>query len=228
MLLFRPKLLYRKRLKNIFEDIFKTPLFLVIANIGYGKTCSVKQFLNSKNNITKLWFSCSNETDNLYKIIKNINNDFLENEIPKTELEINEFINNLKINIQNTTVLVIDDFNDNECLNNLIDILIYKNIPNLHIVIICRTFPSFQYKKFLQLGLCRLLNQNDLAFTLEEQNEFFELNDIDLSESEQIFLFNYTNGWIAGTYLSLLSYRKEHNFDNLEIANQFIKKDYFD
>ena len=50
--LFKPKLLRRKRINKMLEEIFHVPLFLLLSSMGYGKTTAVKDFLNSNGTYT--------------------------------------------------------------------------------------------------------------------------------------------------------------------------------
>ncbi len=240
-ILFKPKLLYRKRLKNMLSNIFHKPLFLLIAPIGYGKTNAVKNFLNTQNNFQQIWFIMGGDiTDELWvwnklceiiePVFPEIANKFVKQGLPKSEEEILIIIKILKENLKSPLIFVIDDFSDikSKNLDILVEAIVNAYISNLHIVIISRNYPEFSYKKLCKKGSCFLMNKNDISFTLEEQILFFELNGFKLNEEEQNKLFKQTDGWTSAIYLSMIYYSQEHSFNNFTSYTNLIKSTMFD
>lgn len=240
-ILFKPKLLYRKRVKNILENILKNPLFILTAPIGYGKTNSVRRFLNLKKDIKQLWLELGtneiNEVvvwtklcENIYKLNPIISKKFSNYGLPQNYSCIKNIIDILKSEVKYTTVLVIDDFDEIEInyLGDLIKEIAYKNISNIHIVIISRNPVKFDYKHLLKRKLCYVIKQNDIAFTLEETNLFFELNGFKLNEEEKNILYKYTDGWISAVYVAMLCYSQDYSFDNLGNRTHLVKTAIYD
>lgn len=240
-ILFKPKLLYRKRVKNILENILKNPLFILTASIGYGKTSSVRRFLNLKRDTKQLWIPLgTNEIDevavwnklceSVYKLNPLISKKLSDCGLPQNCISIKNIIEILKDEISLPTVLVIDDFDEIKLnyLGTLIEEVAYKNILNFHIVIISRSPIKFDYKHLLQRKLCYLMKQNDIAFSLEETNMFFELNGFKLSQEEINMLYKYTDGWISAVYIAILCYYQDHNFDNLRNRTHLVKTSIYD
>ena len=54
--ILRPKILNRKRINKILSQIFEVPIFFISASMGYGKTTSVKNFLEKNKEIQTIWF----------------------------------------------------------------------------------------------------------------------------------------------------------------------------
>lgn len=240
-ILFKPKLFYRKRIRDILQNITKVPLFLVIANMGYGKTYTVKHFLKLCRNYKQIWLSLHLDETNpkwvWYKFCKAFNpqNDLLSQKLidyglPESNEDIVNILHILNELINYNLIFVIDDYSkvEHKYLNDLFIALAYKNIPNFHLVIISRDLSYLPYKPLLTKKLCYVLTQDDIAFTYEEQKEFFKLNDFELNETEQSTLFNYTDGWVAALYLALLSYNQDHNFNSLGTKNNLIKTAFYD
>lgn len=240
-LLFRPKLLYRKRIKKIFENIFNYPLSVVVASIGYGKTIAVHHFLDRKKDINQVWLSLgTNEIDSTwiwYKLCSVIHdsNNILAKKLteagpPKSDVDIEFIINIIEENINSLSVFILDNFNcvEGNYLNKLIEAFAYRSIPNLHIVVISRQYPNFNYNKLILKGYCYMINQQDISFDTNEITEFFKLNSYILDNDKKSILLNYIDGWVSGIYLSLLCYSQYGNFDNIEDLNLFIKTGVYD
>lgn len=239
--LFKAKLLYRKRVKNLFKHIFNRPIFLLIASIGYGKTTSIKRFLNLNRNIEQIWFSAeSDEIDNnwawqqlslsMYHTYPELGKKFSNYGLPQNQVDIQHFIEGLKECVIRPTVLILDDFQEikSKNINFFIEELAYANIPNFHIVVISRTYPSFSYEELILKQHCYMVEQNSIAFNKEETKEFFELNGIELEKTELETIFNYTDGWIAATYLSLFCYKRDKNFNNIDNCYYLVEKEVYD
>ncbi len=241
MLLFKPKLLYRKRVKKMFEYIFERPLFLIVASTGYGKTTSIRRFLNTKKNVEQIWFSLnSNETDIIwiwnklcsiiYKTYPELSKKLSNYGLPQNNIDIQYFINALKDCINKPTVLIFDDYQEinNQIIDKFIENIAYAKIPNLHMVIISRVYPDFPYNELILKGYCYIAEQKMIAFTLSETKDFFALNNFKLTDEELMTLFDYTEGWISAMYLAILCYEKDRNFNNLNDFHELIKTTVYD
>lgn len=238
--LFRPKLLYRKRIKTILETYICKPLIVIIAPIGFGKTTAVKQFLKDKDSTIQIWFELlQNETDDdsiwyqLCNILSKYDLDIAmklkKYGLPLNNLEAERLVDIISKSIGKEVIFVLDGFDSNKSkvLNNFMEILVCKNIANLHIIITSRELPALNYKKLECKKLCETLFINDLLFTIEEESEFFKLNGYTLSNYEKTILFEYTEGWAAGIYLALLSYSQTNSFSNLEKHNNLIETTFY-
>lgn len=239
--LFKPKLLNRKRIKKMFKYIFDRPIFLLVASAGYGKTTSICKFLSSKRNIEQIWFSLNaNETDiiwiwerlcsTIYKTYPSLAKRLSNYGFPQDNINIEYFLNAIKECIVKPTVFIIDDFQETKTkgINKFIESLACADIFNLHIIIITRIHPNFAYEELMLKGYCYIMEQKHIAFTLEETIDFFELNGFKLNENEQKMVFKYTDGWVAATYLALICYEKDNNFNNINNCYQLIKTVIYD
>lgn len=226
-LIFKPKLVYRKDLKKKFENILINPLSLIVSPAGYGKTLSTRRFLNTKRKFTKIWFTLYKlEIDSMWvwqsfcealKLAYPIlGNRFSNYGIPQNNIDINHFINAIKLNIDKPTILIIDNFHyiNNKYIASFIENLIYKNIENLHILIISQSYPDFNYDKLLKMSYIHIIDQDSIKFRKEDISQFFYLNGFDLKQDEINKILNYTKGQPAFTYLFMLYYVKTHNLNN--------------
>lgn len=234
--IFRPKILHRKRINKILSQIFEVPIFFISASMGYGKTTSVKSFLEKKNEVQAIWFDTPDEDSDdewmwhkFCESIKSTNLNLGETlsacGFPKTNMDVYKVISTIREHIGKQTVLVIDDWYDKKIvyINYLIKIIALEEIPNLHIVIISRNKPSNQYIELELKQKCLVMWQDDIAYTLDETVEFFCVNGITLTYEEKRKVYEYTGGWISATYLSLLQYNNEGTFDNIPRATELIR-----
>lgn len=239
--IFRPKILHRKRINNILSQIFEISIFFVSASMGYGKTTSVRNFLERKKGIKTIWFDTANEKDDdawmWYKFcnaIKNTNVNLSQRlsayGFPKNNMDLYRIVNAIRDEIKQKTVLVIDDWYDYKTsyINYLIKVIALEKISDLHIVIISRNKPANQYIELELKQKCLVMWQDDIAFTFDETIEFFEINGIRLTQKEKVEVYEYTGGWTSATYLALLQYYNENTFNNIPKATELIKTAVYD
>ena len=234
--IFRPKILHRKRIDNILSQIFEVPIFYISASMGYGKSTLVKNFLEKKKKIQTIWFDTELEENNdvwmWHKFCDSISSrDFELSEklskygFPKNNMDIHEIIQIIREEMKQKTVIVFDDWYDKETsyINYLIKAIALEGIHNLHIVIISRNRPADEYIELELKQKCMIIWQTDIEFTFNETVEFFEINGITLKEKEKREVYEYTGGWTAAMYLSLLQYYNNNTFDNIPKAIELIK-----
>ncbi|SFD35630.1 helix-turn-helix transcriptional regulator [Clostridium uliginosum] len=239
--IFRPKIMHRRRIDKILSQIFEVPIFFISASMGYGKTTSVKNFIEKKKKIQTIWLDISNEENDGVLIwnkfcnsIKSTNFNLSKRLItygfPRNNMEAHEIIDIIRDEIKQKTVIVIDDWYDKRTIyiSYLIKAIVLEEIPNLHIVIISRNRPTDEYIELELKQKCRVMWQDDIAFTFNETVEFFEINKIILTEKEKKEVYEYTGGWTSATYLALLQYYNKNTFDNIPKATELIKTAVYD
>jgi LuxR family maltose regulon positive regulatory protein len=239
--ILRPKILHRKRVDKLLSQIFEVPIFFVSASMGYGKTTSVKSFLERKRGIKTIWFDTANEEDDeawmwhkFCDAIKTTNVKLSQRlssyGFPQNNMDVYRIIDTIRDAVKQKTVMIIDDWYDYKTIyiNYLIKVIALEEIPNLHIVIISRNKPANQFIELELKRKCLVMWQDDIAFTFNETIEFFKINGIDLTEKERAEVYEYTGGWTSATYLALIQYYNENTFDNIPKATELIKKAVYD
>lgn len=233
--LFKPIPLKRDKVLELLENMYHVPLAVLAASVGYGKTTIVREFLDSQSNIFSCWYSLeADETDIVWiwrRIMEGLpKEDFpslkslTKLSFPNTKKERGHLIELLKQLIKKDTFIVLDDFHewDNKDLDELIEGLVYAQIPYFHIIIIGREYPNFSYNELVLKQLCLLIEQPNLTLTKEEVEQFFKINDLPLSKPDSMTIYEYTDGWISAVSLMLLDYRQNKVVNNVrKIANLF-------
>jgi|GEM_PF-2643219 len=239
--IFRPEILYRKRINTMLSKIFEVPIFFISASMGYGKTISVKNFLEKKTDIQIIWFDAYNEENDdswaWYKFCEaikstnfNLGQSLSAYGFPKNMFDLYKVVDTICKEIKQKTVMVIDDWYDERTvnINYLIKVIALEKMPNLHIIIISRNKPEKQYIELQSKQRCLVMWQDDIAYTQDETVEFFEINGIILTQEEKKKVYEYTGGWTSATYLALLQYNNKKTFDNIPKATELIKISVYD
>lgn len=237
----RPKELERKHLEEAVAEILHMPLVIVTAPSGYGKTTIVKSFFKKHKEMTELWLSlgcaevdeawvwqrlCGTIKDKNYELHKVLVNLGL----PETAQEIAYFIAVLRENCFGPACLILDDYHEcnGPAIDKLIERVVYEEIPNLHFLIISRTYPDFACEELMLKGYCTVVDQQMLVLSRKETEAVFRINNIILSEVEAKRVYEYTDGWIAAVYLALHAYKRAGRFDNITNIRRLLKTAIFD
>ena len=239
--ILRPKIFNRKRINMMLSQIFEVPIFYISASMGYGKTTSVKSFLEKNTEIQTIWFDATYEKNDdiwiWHKFCNSIRNtNFKLSErlsaygLPRNNMENHEIIEIIRDEIEQKTVMVIDDWDDKKtiCIKSLINAIALEEILDFHIVIISRNRPVDEYIELELKQKCIVMWQEDIAFTFNETVEFFDINGVTLKEKEKKELYECTGGWASATYLVLLEYYNKNTFHNIPKAIELIKTAVYD
>lgn len=215
------KKLKRKQLDEKMKDILEMSLMFLVAPMGYGKTSVVRSFFDQHKELNSIWLSLGQDEvdeewvwNKLCGKVQFINTSFCglltQLGLPRTNQEINYFIECLKENLTQPYFIVFDDYHEcnRNAINQIIIKLAYEEIKNLHLVIISRVYPKFPYQEMRLKGCSSVIDQYSLTMSKEEVAEFFAIYEIQLSLEELEQVYTYTDGWISAVYLVLLDYKK--------------------
>lgn len=230
----------RKKLEGELESVIHKPLIMVIAPSGYGKSTLVRQYFSRNDSRLNLWFPMQRDEVDGNWIWHRICNKIHEyNEplydrvahlsLPQSAQEMSYMIKMLNLYVVREEYLIIDDYQ--ECNSQWMDRLIENiviNVPHLHIILISRTYPDIPYEELLLRGCCAVINQQNLTLNVDETEEIFRLNNVELSDKELCELYEYTDGWISAVYLSLYEYKKRGSFGSFLGVNHLLKTAIFD
>jgi LuxR family maltose regulon positive regulatory protein len=209
--------------------------------MGYGKTTSVRNYLDNRE-IRMIWVSLSgSDGDDLIfwhklcsstkRIYPEIGTQLMDMGFPQDAGQLSDvmdYIWNFSDSIPK--VIVIDDYhliNQSKQVATLIEVITEEEIPNLHIVLISRTRPQFNYMNLLAKGLCNYLNTELLAFNKQEIKEYLYLTGYTATEEEIKTLYRYTNGWIAAIYLLALGLKQGIPVTEASYITKLVEKNLF-
>lgn len=211
------KLYFSDRISEAIDGIFRHPLSIIEAPMGYGKTTVVMEYLN-KSGSNILWQRVFDTSlDNFWKGFSRLFRDLDDNcyqslvqlGFPNDNVSAQEALNLIEeIDLPPKTVLVIDDYHfiDSSSVNNFIEILVENEIENLHIILIVRYLKFQKLEELMLKGYLHHINQELLELNPKEIGEYYKLCGITLNDSETEYLYSMTEGWISALYLLMLEY----------------------
>lgn len=215
-------ILERKRIGEELEKIFDTGLFIVTAQMGYGKTTEVSEFLRKKKKVKTIHVSADFGADDDKWLCKkvctaisnadsNLGKEIYSIIFPKDDFDIDNIIEALYRNIKSETVIVCDDWHNakESMANRIIERIAFEKIPHFHIVLITRKGLSNRYLEYELKNKCIVLGQENLTFTKNEIGELFEINKLKFNEDNIEEIYEYTCGWTLAIYLLAESYDSE-------------------
>lgn len=212
-------ILKREEIDAQLHNIFDYPLTVVVAAMGYGKTTSVKNYLEeAKANYA--WLSVGDDETSPQYIW-----DSFTRQLAKTDPDLGNPLNALGFPIDApqrdrvvgiiadyaysaNIVLVIDDYHlaHSPELDRLLERIVRSNIDGLHLVIISRTRPELKIEELRLKGYCYLLKSKLFEMSKEDVKEYFKLFGQDISDDISQKAHDISEGWITAVYLMVQRY----------------------
>lgn len=222
---FNPDKVYiSSRMINRMRTILFSPLSIVEAPTGYGKTTVVRQFLK-ENNVKYIWFNIDNDDKNTFF------NDFC-NRIETFDInaarqirsigypnnaETSSMFANILLNLEfrEKTILVFDNYQliSDENFNRVIKDLSFEKNKNLRVVILTQAVTSSITFELVLKKKLNYISKSDFELTKDEILEYYKECGIKLLDEEADFLYTYTEGWISALFLQMLSYNMTQKFE---------------
>lgn len=222
-----------KIIEQLERNINKS-LSVISAPVGYGKSIAISQWLEITNKVHS-WICLDDEHNDLrifllylkeamnqlYPVsLEKFDGLLNDKELPSIQILVRTLISELD-QIQSKFILVLDDYHNINAseIHSFIEELLRFPPKNLHICIISRFDPP------LSLSLLRVHNRmheikmRELSFSKKEINDLFKnLLKIELDKDTAEFLYEKTEGWIAG--LIMIS----ETIDEPKGVNRILKK----
>ncbi len=196
---------------------------LVCAPIGFGKTTLLAGWLQTVDRHTA-WLSLDEHDNELPVFVRSLTaalqtilpdafgaTDSLLKapQFPPPDRVATLFINDLA-DVPEDIILVLDDYHliRNREIHTLLELLIERMPPQLHLVLISRFDPPLPLARWRARGKLNELRSTDLLFTQEETQAFLArvLGSV-VTHETTIALEERTGGWIAVLRLAALSLR---------------------
>jgi LuxR family maltose regulon positive regulatory protein len=217
-----------------------TPLVVVTANSGYGKTRAINSFLSNRSD-TIVWFALSDDDNDqtqfwvhfsnlISKHNKRLSEKMHGMGFP-TKQRINAFFGLLddELSISDRYFIVFDDFHiikDRGILSFIRD-LVDRHYDNITIITLSQLELSPILMPLSMKHESAIITEDELCFTKQEIDEYFTLIDIQLSADEIQRIYDYTKGWAFAVSLFAFAMRKnpagfEHSLRAVDINIQNI------
>jgi LuxR family maltose regulon positive regulatory protein len=219
---------FSERLKADLAVLPETPLTIVEAPVGYGKTTAVREFLD-RNGIRRLWapvLAPSGVSENAFwrhfcRVLESfpetaaVAPSLAQIGFPRDPARFEtalELLHQLRITLP--TVLVVDDFHllPSPDFGALCEALAQEahagmGIPNLHIALVTRHVYPGKIERLRQMDACGFIGPESFLFTIEDVQGYCGLRELNISREQIRALHAATGGWISGLNIHLQHYR---------------------
>ncbi|MCL2086075.1 MAG: LuxR C-terminal-related transcriptional regulator [Oscillospiraceae bacterium] len=242
--------LVRQRLMDLLEAASAKRLIYINAPAGYGKTFSVRMWLERRRENSNAWLaineSSGKSTEDFYKrlivALATLQPDNLELKqmlahesfasAPFEFLEKSLISFRLNLKQDDEHVLIIDDFHlvtNHEILKRLPAIV--DDLQELvTLCILSRTEPNANFSKFMVKGLMSLITTEHLIFTADEIKALFASREQRVNERQSRDILATTGGWAIALNALLLSRKALKPNNNLlcKYLETFLKEQIWD
>ncbi|MDW7672556.1 MAG: LuxR C-terminal-related transcriptional regulator [Bacillota bacterium] len=229
--------LCRQQIYEQLHEAFHHPLTLVTAAMGYGKSTAVRHFLDQQQ-ARYAWLYVENDDASAQNIWHS-----LTRQIVKMEPELGSRLNTLGFPADSAqrdrmldyiedqlfgtnTILVLDDYHHvlSAVMDELVERIVRKAIPGLHLILISRVRPRFSVEELTLKGLCFQLKNSLFELSPEETQAFFSMFGHNLSADMTMHVQAVTEGWITAVYLMMKNYAETGTFDQETDINSLLEK----
>ena len=216
------ELLSRPRLLKKLESNLNSPITMIAADAGFGKTTLIADFIkNQKRN--SVWYQLDHTDADpsvflgyLTQGIKNFTPDFGETILPylkeatddlllHPEHAVDLLINEILENIEQPLILVLDDYHHigrDTVVHKLVDRLLQYSADLLHLIITTRDLPPLAIMRRRTQSRALVITRDELLFTDDEVRELFRKTlNVELKEEEIAEYRERTHGWITALQL---------------------------
>jgi LuxR family maltose regulon positive regulatory protein len=206
----------RPQIDELLEQAVLNPVVSVTAGAGYGKTHSVYSFLQ-KSRYDTLWIQLSGRDnvedrfwDNFTAAVAMIDKEtaakLRHGGFPVTEQRFERYNFIFKTNVKtgNRYVFVYDDIHliQEKTVLRFLERSLAIMPVNFCTIFISRNELPLNLVRYLSKGLLAKLTEDDLRFSQEEMNEYFNIQDIHPSPQTSLLIYRNTEGWAFAIHLA--------------------------
>lgn len=241
----------RSRVEEIFVTACESPLVILKAPAGFGKTVAALYgyyaYAERHRGTALSWLSLDPEDDDpdvfaAYLMASVSHAMELDSDMPdqpgfEPGGSIRSLISQLLFEldqVESELMIVLDDFHviENESIHAAIGYFVKHLPPHIKLVLTTRSEPPANIMSLRLQGLVSELDSSALAFDLTEAKDFFhEFANVDVSDEDTHRLLEQIEGWAVGLQLVVMS--MEHNPSLSSLGESLSQKnlniiDYFD
>jgi LuxR family maltose regulon positive regulatory protein len=219
----RPNAIARRRLNEHLNAAFRSPLTVLSAPAGFGKTTVLSEWLATfrpgapavawlslderDSDASLFWTYAVTAMGRAVEGVGRAALGLLDSSPPATEAALAALLNDLS-GLARDLLVVLDDYHLIHApdVHEGMRFLLEHQPPQLHVVVATRTDPPLPLARMRARGQLTEVRAADLRFTVEESAAY--LNDamgLQLGEGDVTVLDGRTEGWIAALQLAALS-----------------------
>lgn len=213
------KIYLSERLERCMDKVFRYPLTVIEAPMGYGKTTSLQYYIK-KHQTSCVWQSVMDSSTTLFwsqfcacirTLDEKTGSSLMQLGFPSdsvTACEASVLIRDMKLG--SDVLFVLDDYHlvSSDALDCFFEILAREESSDLHVVLLSRHCFNRNREELQVKNMLCIISQSELAFTEIECAEYYRECGVDLSLSQRMDLYKETEGWAAALYL-ILKYQEE-------------------
>lgn len=231
----------RKRCKSLYipqriiveiAKSMESPVTLIEAPSGYGKTMAVREYLDyfMKGEIRNLWYTCLGESANaawngICLMLEQVDSRTARKlsllGLPTNDNLAHVMIDMQEISCNQETVFVIDNYQliQKDMPLKFLEALTHHNNLFLHFIIISHP-PSVTEDIISNVPLMRYLDSRLFLFDKNDIQQLFLYNGISLTLDKSSEICAITEGWVAALNMYCLEYKAKGRFSICgEISN---------
>ncbi|MCB1908142.1 MAG: hypothetical protein KDH15_12270 [Rhodocyclaceae bacterium] len=225
----------RTRLEGAVSRILETPLTVVTASAGFGKTTQLALWYASlrASGVATGWLTLDSEDDDTHQfftyLLESLSSScwhaasrvrgLLRNDPLVSYRHVLSVLLGGIAELEAPLVLFLDDVHllESPAVNDALFRFVRYAPPNLHVVVAGRSEPRIHVSRFqTQRDLYRV-DTDDLRFSVEDTQRFFsDVAGRALSPAEASRLWRTTEGWVAGIQLASLARGDLGDQENIE------------
>jgi len=222
---------FRSRIQRVLEEACRTPMLYIVGGNGYGKSQSVRMFLDKIGAKYVNWLTIGEEDNDpelywgklLHSIIERdpqYGKALAEIGFPTTSAQIKKYIQLSRQVLENITqekqYTILDNFHlitSNETISFLEKLEFKSN--KLCVIIISHTEPAPYLMNEVARGAISLIDEETFKFTVDEIHDFFNENSIALKPTDVDKIMNATHGWPLAVWLLVTTIKRgKHRSDS--------------
>ena len=247
--------LRRPRLTEKLQTNINSPITLVAADAGCGKTTLISDFVRNQTR-ENVWYQLDHTDADPFVFlgyithgIKNFAPEFGETVLPYLteaneellkfpERAVDLLLNEILEHLEQPFILVLDDYHHigrDTIVHKLVDRLLQYSSDMIHLIITTRDLPPLAIMRRRTQSAALVITREDLLFTDDEVRELFRQTlNVELKDEEIAEYRERTHGWITALQLirqvaeqEIHSHSEKFSLD-LNLVLQQSEKDIFD
>jgi LuxR family maltose regulon positive regulatory protein len=216
----------RQRVNTLLSSVARSPVIIVCAGAGCGKTRAVSDFLNRRGH-PFFWMTISesdNDASRFWEHYTGLVTQHHERSaeqlialgFPDTQEKMDRFIKIRQDALTNKPeIFIFDDFHvlkEPSILRFMEKTTIHENPPGMTVILICRDVSNINIEALQTKGFVSEINENSLSFNESELTEYLIKQNIAMDSQTLHEIFLDTRGWAFAVNLVSRSLKRVPNY----------------